>query len=154
MTAPAHYAIGAASALLIQNYLPAESSHETRIACALVAAIASHVVADAIPHAEHFLKGWHLALELIIETMVMFVVLVGASRSPIVAAIILAGMVGAAIPDGLHMLRECVGWPILSWVDDKLHFYHGKIFFLLYVNLRVQLAITILCSIFVRIKSA
>ncbi len=153
MTAPAHYAIGAASALLVQNYLPVESGSKTRIACALVIAIVSHVVADAIPHAEHFLKGWHLTLELVAETIVMLAVLVGASRSPLIAAVILAGMVGAALPDGLSMLRLCIDWPALSWVDGKMHFYHGKFNFL-YANLWVQLVITVLCSIYVRIKSA
>jgi len=48
MIAPAHYAIGAASALLIQNYLPAGSGDKTRIAWALGIAIASHVVADIV----------------------------------------------------------------------------------------------------------
>src|SRR3989344_9013356 len=98
MTAPAHYAIGAASALLIQNYLPAESGDKTRIAWALGIAVASHVAADAIPHAEHFLKGWHLFLELIVETTAMLAVLVGASRSPFAAAIILSGMAGGGRP--------------------------------------------------------
>lgn len=153
MTAPAHYAIGAASALLIQNYLPVESGNKTRIACALGIAILSHVVADTIPHAEHFLKGWRLALELIIETIVMLAVLVGASRSPFVAAIILAGMAGAAIPDGLGMLSRVVGLPVLSWIDDKMHLSHGKLN-LFYANHFLQLVITVLCSTYVRIKSA
>src|SRR3989344_4490291 len=153
MTAPAHYAIGAASALLIQNYLPSESGDKTRIACALGIALVSHVVADAIPHAEHFLKGWHLALELVVESIVMLAILVGASNSPLVAAIILAGMAGAAIPDGLGMLSHCVNWPALLWVDHKLHLSHGKLN-LFYANFFLQSVITVLCSIFVRIKSA
>ncbi|OGN01920.1 MAG: hypothetical protein A3I26_02885 [Candidatus Yanofskybacteria bacterium RIFCSPLOWO2_02_FULL_43_10] len=153
MTAPAHYAIGAASALLIQNYLPAESGDKTRIAWALGIAVASHVAADAIPHAEHFLKGWHLFLELIVETTAMLAVLVGASRSPFAAAIILSGMAGAAIPDGLGMLSHCVNWPALSWVDDKTHLFHGKLN-LFYATFFVQVVITILCSIYVRIKTA
>ena len=153
MTAPAHYAIGAASVLLIQNYLPVESGNKTRIACALAVAILSHVAADAIPHAEHFLKGWRLALELVIETVVMLAVLVGASRSPFVAMVILAGMAGAAIPDGLGMLSSLLGWPVLSWIDDKMHLAHGK-FNLFYANYFLQLVITILCSIYVRIESA
>lgn len=153
MTAPAHYAIGAASALLIQNYLPAGSGNKTRIACALGIAIASHVAADIIPHAEHFLKGWRLALELGVETIVMLAVLVGVSRSPLVAMIILAGMAGGAIPDGPAVLDRVVDSQVLSLINDKIQFYHGWLT-PLYVNLWVQLAITILCSIYVRIKSA
>ena len=153
MTAPAHYAIGAASALLVQNYLPTESSQGTRMAWALGIAIASHIAVDAIPHSEHFLKGWQLALELIVETIVMLAILVGASRSPFVTKIILVGMVGVAIPDGLGMLSYCVNWPTLSWVDDKMHWPHGKLN-LFYANLSLQLVITVLCSIYVRIKSA
>ena len=153
MTAPAHYAIGAASALLIQKYLPDGSSQEARIAWALGIAIASHVAADAIPHAEHFLRGRYLGVELIVETIVMLAVLVGASRSPFVAAIILAGMVGAAIPDILGMLSRCVDWPALSWADDKMHLFHGKLN-LFYANFFLQLVITVLCSIYVRIESA
>ncbi len=153
MTAPAHYAIGAASALFIQNHLPAESGDKTRIACALGVAILSHVAADAIPHAEHFLKGWQLALELVIETVVMLAVLVGASSSLFTAMVILTGMAGAAIPDGLGILSNWVGWPVLSWADDKMHLFHGKLN-LFYANYFLQLVITILCSIYVRIKSA
>ena len=153
MTAPAHYAIGAASALLIQKYLPTDSGNEERIAWALGLAIASHIAADAIPHAEHFLKGWHLALELVVESIVMLAILVGASNSPLVAAIILAGMAGAAIPDGLGMLSHVVNFPALSWVDHKLHLSHGKLN-LFYANFFLQSVITVLCSIFVRIKSA
>ncbi|MBI2068773.1 MAG: hypothetical protein HYT67_01570 [Candidatus Yanofskybacteria bacterium] len=153
MTAPAHYAIGAASALLIQNYLPVESSQGTRIAWALGIAIASHVAVDTIPHAEHFLKGRYLAVELIVETVVMLGILVGASRSPLVAKIILAGMAGAAIPDGLSMLSRCVGWPVLSWVDGKMHLSHGKLN-LFYANYFLQSVFTVLCTIYVRIKSA
>lgn len=153
MTAPAHYAIGAASALLIQKYLPAGVGQEVRIAGAFVVAIASHIVADAIPHAEHFLRGRYLAMELVVETIVMLAVLVGASRSPLLAKIILAGMVGAAIPDGLGMLSRCVDWSALSWVDDKMHLSHGKLN-LFHANLFLQLAITVLCSVYVRIKSA
>lgn len=153
MTAPAHYAIGAASALLVQKYLPAGSSHETRIVWALGVAIASHLASDAIPHAEHFLKGWQLALELVMETIVMLVILVGASRSSFVAIIILAGMVGAAIPDGLGMLSHIVNWSALSWVDNKMHLSHGKLN-LFYANFGIQLIITVLCIIYVRITSA
>ncbi len=153
MTAPVHYAIGAASALLIQNYLPVESSSETRVACALVVAIASHIAADVIPHAEHFLKGGYLVLELVVETMVMLAVLVGAARSPFIATVILAGMAGAAIPDGLSVLSRFVYLPALAWVDSKTHMYHSKLN-LFYANLWVQLVITVLCSIYVRIRSA
>lgn len=153
MTAPVHYAIGVASALLIQNYLPAESGNKTRIICALGIAIASHIAADAIPHAEHFLKGWRLALELVVETIVMLAVLVGASSSPFVAMIILAGMAGAAIPDGLGILSQCVSWQALSWADDKMHLSHGK-FNLFYANFFLQLVITVLCSIYVRVTSS
>ena len=153
MTAPAHYAIGAASALLIQRYLPGGSSQETRIAWALCIAIVSHIAADAIPHAEHFLKGGRLAVELVIETVVMLGVLVGASRSPFVAAVILAGMAGAAIPDGLGMLSHRVNWPALLWADNKMHLTHGKLN-LFYANFFLQLVITVLCSIYVRIESS
>lgn len=152
MTAPAHYAIGAASALLIQEYLPTGSSQRGRIAWALGVAIASHVAADAIPHAEHFLEGRYLAMELVVETIVMLAVLVGASHSPFVATIILAGMAGAAIPDGLGMLRHVVDLSVLSWADNKLHLLHGKLN-LFYANFFLQLVITVLCSIYVRIKS-
>lgn len=153
MTAPAHYAIGAASALLIQKYLPVESSNEARIVWAVAIAIVSHIIADAVPHAEHFLKGWRLALELIAETMIMLIILVGTSSSSFMAMIILAGMVGAAMPDGLGMLNRCVNWPALSWVDHKMHWSHGKLN-LFYASIFLQSVITILCSIFVRIKSA
>lgn len=153
MTAPAHYAIGAASALLIQNYLPAESSNNTRLVCALTIAIVSHVVADTIPHSEHFLTGWKLALELVVETLVMLSVLVGASHSPFIACVILAGMAGAAIPDGLGMLSHRINWLALSRLDDKMHLSHGKLN-LFYANFFLQLVITVLCSIYVRLKSA
>ena len=153
MTAPVHYAIGAASALLIQKYLPAGSGQEARIAWALGIAIASHIAADVVPHAEHFLKGWRLALELIAETIVMLGILIGASGSPFMAMVILAGMAGAAIPDGLGMLSRCVDWPALSWADDKMHLFHGKLN-LFYANYFLQLVFTVLCSIYVRIKSA
>ncbi len=153
MTAPVHYAVGAASALFIQNYLPFETGDKTRIAWALGVAIASHATADTIPHAEPFFKGFQLVLELVVETVVMLAVLAGASRSPLVTMIILAGMAGAAVPDGLTMLNRVVNWPVLLWVDSKIHFYHGKLP-LLYANLWTQLAITVLCSIYVRIKSA
>ncbi len=153
MTAPVHYAIGAASALLVQNYLPVGSGDKTRIAWALGIAIVSHVAVDAIPHDEHFLKGNYLAIELVIESVVMLAVLIGASRSPLVAKVILAGMAGAAIPDGLSMLSHCVSWPALSWVDHKLHLLHGKLN-LFYANFFLQSVITVLCSIYVRIKSA
>lgn len=153
MTAPVHYAVGAASALLIQEYLPEESGQESRIVWALAVAIASHIAADTIPHAEHFLKGRYLATELVVETIVMLAVLVGASSSPFVATIILAGMAGAAVPDGLGMLNRWVDWPVLSWLDDKMHLSHGKLN-LFYANFFLQLVITVLCSIYVRIKSA
>lgn len=153
MTAPVHYAVGAASALLIQEYLPEESGQESRVVWALAVAIASHIAADAIPHAEHFLKGRYLATELVVETIVMLAVLVGASSSPFVATIILAGMAGAAVPDGLGMLSRWVDWPVLSWLDDKMHLSHGKLN-LFYANFFLQLVITVLCSIYVRIKSA
>lgn len=153
MTAPAHYAIGAASALLVQSYLPAGSGNKTRIACALAVAIASHIIADTIPHFESFLVGWRLAIELAVETIVMLGVLVGVSRSPFVAKIILAGMAGAAMPDGPAVLSRVVDLPVLSVINDKIQFFHGWLPFL-YANLWVQLAITILCSIYVRIKSA
>ena len=152
MNAPAHYAIGAASALFIQKYLPVESGPETRIIWALMVAIGSHVVADAIPHSGHFLRGFYLVLELIVWTIIMLVLLVGASRTPLLAMIILAGMVGAAIPDGFSVLSRIVGWPILVWVNNGLHFYHGKLPFV-YANVWVQLVITVLCSIYVRIKA-
>lgn len=153
MTAPVHYAIGSASALFVQKYLPIESNQETKIAWALVVAIASHIAADSIPHSEHFLRGSYLAMELVAETIVMLGVLVGASRSPFVAMVILAGMVGAAIPDGLGMLSHCVDWPSLSWVEDKMHLSHGKLN-LFYANFFLQLVITVFCSTYVRIKSA
>ena len=153
MTAPVHHAIGAASALLIQKYLPAGSSQGARMGWAFGIAILSHVAADAIPHAEHFLKGWRLWLELIVETTVMLAVLVGASRSPFVAAVILAGMAGAAIPDGLGMLSHRVSWPALLWADNKMHLTHGKLN-LFYANFFLQLVITVLCSIYVRIESS
>lgn len=153
MTAPVHYAVGAASALLIQNYLSAKSSRNKRIAWALGIAIVSHIAMEAIPHSEHFLKGWYLALELVVETLVTLGVLVGVARSPLVAAIILAGMAGAAIPDGFTELNHYIGLPALSWVDNKMHMYHGK-FHLFYANLFLQLVITVLCSIYVRVKSA
>lgn len=153
MTAPVHYAVGAASALFVQNFLPASAGPKTRIATALAAAVASHVAADAIPHAEHFLKGWKLAAELVVETIVMLFVLVGASRSPFVAALILAGMAGAAIPDGLSMLSRIVDLPVLSLVDGKMHLSHGKLN-LFYANFFLQLAITALCSIYVRQSSS
>ncbi len=153
MTAPAHYAIGAASALFVQSYLPAGSDNKTRIACALVVAIASHVAADVVPHAEHFFQGWHLGLELLVESVIMLAILVGASRSPLIAKIILAGMIGGAIPDGPAVLSRVVDSPVLLEINNKIQFYHG-IFTSLYVNLWVQGAITILCSIYVRTKSA
>ena len=153
MTAPAHYAIGAASALLIQNYLPENSNQITKIVWALGVAILSHIVADAIPHAEHFLKGSRLAVELILETMVMLVILIGASSSFFVAVVILAGMAGAAIPDGLGMLSHRVNWWALLWVDNKMHLTHGKLN-LFYANYFLQLVFTVLCSVYVRIKSA
>lgn len=152
MTAPAHYAIGAASVLFIQKYLPSESSNETKVVWALVIAIASHVVADAIPHDEHFLKGWQLALELAVETIVMLAVLVGASESSFMATIILAGMLGAVIPDGLGILNRCVEWPVLLWADNKIHTFHGKLN-LFYANYFLQLVIIVMCSAYVRIKS-
>ena len=153
MTAPVHYAIGAASALFIQNFLPTSASTQTRIIAAFVAAIISHIAADTVPHAEHFLKGRYLAMELVVETIVMLAVLVGASRSPLVATVILAGMAGAAAPDGLGMISRYVDWPALSWVDDKIHLSHGK-FNLFYASFFLQSVITVLCSIYVRIKSA
>src|SRR3989344_3115077 len=136
MIAPAHYAIGAASALFIQKHFPAEFGSEIKILCALAIAIVSHIVADAIPHAEHFLKGRYLVLELVVETMVMLAVLVGASRSPFVATIILAGMTGAAIPDGFNMLGRCIDWPLLSWINSRINFFHGKLNFF-YANFTV-----------------
>lgn len=153
MTAPAHYAIGAASALFVQSYLLSESSNETRIFWALIVAIISHIAADLIPHTEHFLRGRYLALELVAETILMLGILVSTSRSPFITIIILVGMIGVAIPDGLGMLRHYVNWPVLSWVDSKLHLSHGK-FNLLYANFWTQLIITILCSYYVRIKAA
>lgn len=155
MTAPAHYAIGAASAMFIQNFLPAQTGNKTRVAFAWLIAIGSHLGADAIPHAEHFFKGWHLALELVIETIIMMGVLVGASQTPLVAMIILAGMAGAAIPDGLGMLNQVVYLRAFSWLDIKMHYYHyhGKLP-LIYANLWVQIAITVLCSCYVRTRSA
>jgi hypothetical protein len=153
MTAPPHYAIGAASALFIQKYLPAGSGDKTRVACALGVAILSHVAADAIPHAEHFFQGRRLALELVVETVVMLAVLVGASRSPLVAAIILAGMAGGALPDSFAILSRIIDLPVFSAINDKIQFYHG-VFTPLYANLWVQVVITVLCSIYVRIKSA
>lgn len=153
MTAPAHYAIGAASALFVQNFLPETAGLETRIAVAFAAAFISHIPADAIPHAEHFLRGRYLALELTLETALMLFILVGASGSPLMAAVILAGMAGAAVPDGLGMLSQHTGWPVVSWTCDKLHVYHGKLK-LFYASYFVQLVITVLCSIYVRIQSA
>lgn len=153
MTAPAHYAIGAASALFIQNFLPETAGSKTRIAVALAAALISHILADAIPHADHFLKGRGLAMELVVETIVMLAVLVGASSSPFVAMVILAGMAGAAVPDGLGMLSRYVDLPALLWADDKMHLFHGK-FNLFYANYFLQLVIMVLCSIYVRIESA
>lgn len=153
MTAPAHYAIGAASALFIQNFLPISAGPKTRIAAAFAAALVSHISADAIPHAEHFLKGCYLAMELVIETIVMLAVLVGASSSSLMAMVILAGMAGAAVPDGLGMLSRYVDWPALSWVNDKMHLFHGK-FNLFYANFFLQLVITVLCSAYVRMKSS
>ena len=153
MTAPAHYAFGAASALFIQNFIPAKSSQETRMVCAFLAAVVSHVFADTIPHAEHFLRGHYLAIELVAETILMSVVLVGASRSLFMTAIILSGMIGAAIPDGLTMLNRNVDWPILYWINSKIHATHGKLN-LFYANLWIQALITALCAYYVRIKSA
>lgn len=153
MTAPAHYAIGAASALFVQNFLPVFVGPKTRIAAAFAAAFATHILADAVPHAEHFLRGRYLAAELVVETIVMLVVLVGIPSSPLTAMVILAGMAGAAVPDGLGMLGRFLNWPALLWLDDKTHMFHGKLN-LFYANYFLQLVFTVLCSIYVRIRSA
>ena len=153
VTAPAHYAIGAASALFVQNFLPETAGLKTRVAVGFLAAFASHISADAIPHAEHFLRGRYLAAELLLESVLMLVVLVGGSSSPLMTMIILAGMAGAAAPDGLGILNQHTGWSIVSWASDKLHVYHGKLN-LFYASYFWQLVFTVLCSIYVRIKSA
>ncbi len=153
MTAPAHYAIGAASALFAQSFLPETAGPKTRIAVAFAAAFFSHIPADAIPHAEHFLRGRHLALELILESALMLFVLIGASRTPLMGLMIAAGMAGAAVPDGLGILARHVDLPLVSWSFDKLHLTHGKLK-LFYASYTIQLAVTVLCSIYVRVQSA
>ena len=153
VTAPAHYAIGAASALFVQNFLPVTAGLKTRIVVGFAAAFFSHIPADAVPHAEHFLRGRYLAVELVLESILMLVILVGASAGQFAAMVILAGMAGAAVPDGLGMLSQHANLPLVSWAFYKLHVYHGKLN-LFYADYFVQLVITVLCSIYVRIESA
>ena len=152
MTASVHFATGAASALFIQRYGSIKYGIYPRYAWGFVAGVMSHVVFDAIPHAEYSIVGKDLFLLLCLEAMLLMWVLIP-NRNLVMSQLLAWGYVGGALPDVLGMAGRHLGWDTLIWLNEILHLSHGKVN-LFFADYMIQLSIVVVCVIYVRIKSA
>lgn len=125
MIASTHLAGGAAAAVLVQRFLPVDSSMSTRLGAAVVAGIASHVILDAPIHKEYTITRWELWRMLFIESGVVFLVLMHPFADWPRNAILFAGMVGGALPDLITMSARRLQWPWLGSIGKTLHAFHG-----------------------------
>src|SRR3989344_5520385 len=156
MIASVHFATGAASALLAQGLLPKKYDWQydvgKRYVFGFAAGIASHVVFDAVPHAEYTLPGVVLVYILLMEATLMMALLLGV-RNPVMSQLLAWGYIGGALPDVLGIVGKGFGWDVLIWPHEILHITHS-IAEPLFAGFRTQIGIVVVCILYVRIRSA
>ena len=154
MIASTHLAVGAAVGLTVQKCL-SESSSPEKLFWAFVVGVASHVVLDALPHKEYTVDGLRLWLVLLVETGVVFALVLSLQNSLLLNLLIFFGMAGGAIPDLIELsYRYFVKWPLLVNLGSKIHIFHGTIPTGLEVNFYFQLLIAFAAIILVKFKPA
>ena len=156
MTASVHLATGAASALLIQNYLSVKYDWRYNIGrryfFGFVAGLLSHIIFDALPHAEYTQHGEALMAVLCLEGVVMMAVIPG-WQGPVMAQLLTWGMIGAALPDAFHFAGDYFGIEWLNQAHSLFHVFHGEVVFV-YMSHPIQVMIAIAAVVYVRIKSS
>lgn len=116
------------------------------------AAILSHVVLDSISHSEYNLKGQTLMFWLVMESFLVLVVLLFGQKNTAKRKMIVWGIVGGGLPDGLYFASRYFGWDWLLLPHNFLHIIHGTLPWL-YANYYVQVLITLGTIFYVRAKS-
>jgi hypothetical protein len=156
MTASVHFATGAASALLVQRFLSSKYDWNydvgRRYMFGFLAGVASHLIFDAVPHAEYSMKGEALLSILCLEAAVMMWILLS-NQGPVMSQLLAWGLVGGALPDVMGMAGKHLDWQILVWPYEIFHLTHDKaeLFFASYA---IQSVIVVACIIYVRFKTA
>ncbi|MBI2064221.1 MAG: hypothetical protein HYT66_00715 [Candidatus Yanofskybacteria bacterium] len=160
MTASLHFATGAAGALFVQSCLPVKYDWNydvgRRYLFGFLAGVLSHMVFDSVPHPEYSLYGEALMAVLCLEGVAMMAVIllgVGFRRGPVMAQLLIWGMVGAVLPDGFRFVHEYTGVVLFKWLFDMFHLWHGGLPWV-YANFYVQGVIALAAVVYVRSKSA
>ena len=153
MIASTHLAVGAASALFVQRYVSTKDEYDVvkKYLFGFGAAIFSHMVLDSIYHLEYSLQGQALTSCLVVEFILVSMVLLFGQKNPVIQKMIVLGIIGGALPDGLYFVSLFTGWNWLLMVHDLLHVTHGMLSWL-YANYFVQVLVTLLAVFYVRIK--
>lgn len=156
MIASVHFATGAASALLAQKLLSKRYDWNydlgKRYMLGFAAGIFSHLVFDAVPHAEYSLEGEALLSLLFVEAALVMVFLLDV-RNPAMSQLLAWGYIGGALPDIMGMAGRKLGWAVLAWPYEILHITHD-IAEPLFASFWMQAVIVVMCIAYVRIKSA
>jgi len=147
LIASVHLAAGSATALFVTSYSPLLVSNKSKVALALVAGIASHVILDTFPHQE-YMERWPWLL-VIAETIAILMFVLSAQYSITRNSVLFIGMAGAAIPDLFHISRGHLFRSL-----DVLHFFHGSLPSAFWMSMFWQSVITCLAIIYIKIKSA
>ena len=141
------------SALLIQKYVPVQYGLKSRYFLGFGVAILSHVVLDSISHSEYNIESRTMMLWLFMETILILAIMLFGQKNTIVRKIIVWGIIGGALPDGLYFIDRYTGWDWFLLPHNFLHITHGTLPWL-YANYYVQILITLGAIFFVRAQSA
>lgn len=152
MIASTHLAVGAASALLIQEYIPVKWDIKTRYILGLGAGILSHIAFDSLGHAEYSVQGIALFSLLWVEVGVTLLAVLGFSNR-VMMPLLMWGMFWGAVPDLLYFAHEFTGIKVFELGHAILHLTHGWLI-TLYVNHATQIGITVCAIVYIRIRAS
>ena len=157
MTASTHLAVGAATGLVAQEFLSPNASVPEKLFWSFTAGFISHMVLDAIPHQEYVIDGFQLGAMILLETGIVFALVLSVRNSLLINSIIFFGMAGGALPDGIELVYLYIlSWDWLRVLGGIIHLSHYKkpISSGFVLNFYLQAVLAVIAVVFVKWKLA
>ena len=130
MIASTHLAIGAVSGMIVGRINKPKVDIWNLMAGALIAGIASHIILDAIPHAEYldYIINRTLLFNIVvlIELIAVSLIVLNLKTSSDVPLLMTLGLIGAAIPDGIVTCGKFLDWGWMINLGNLLHLFHAN----------------------------
>ncbi len=144
MIAATHLATGAATCVVVDNYLFPTFNDKSKLIIVFSAGILGHMILDAFPH-EEYSNSWPWPL-LIAESLAVCLFVFSIRKSIFENLLIFVGMTGAALPDFLTRFDS------MTYLHDLLHVYHDKFEPGFIVPFSFQIGIALLAIIYVKTR--